>query len=80
MSEPVPSMKSAYWPGLSICTALGRNVCPPSVERWKSRCGSTESLQFSETNPTSSVPFFSTTGSLNWLAEAPVPLPPGLSG
>jgi len=37
-------------------------------------------LQFSETNPTSSVPFDSTTGSLNWFAEEPVPSPPGLSG
>src|SRR5689334_5516711 len=30
---------SRYWPGLSIWTAFGRNVAPPSVERWKSRCG-----------------------------------------
>jgi hypothetical protein len=59
------SSKSAYCPALSICTALGRNVCPPFVDFWKSRCGSKESLQFSETNPTSRVPLLSTTGSLN---------------
>ena len=67
-------------PGLVDLHRVERNVCPPSVERWKSRCGSRESLQFSETNPMSSVPSFSTTGWLNWLAEAPVPSPPGSSG
>ncbi len=50
------------------------------VDFWNSRCGSNESLQSSETKPTSRAPFFSTTGTLNWFADRPVPSPPGLSG
>src|SRR5690349_1918507 len=71
VSSLAGSMKSLYWPGLSTCTACGRKLCPPSVDRWNSTCASTEVLHASCTNATSSAPSGSTCGVKYWLADRP---------
>src|SRR6266542_1542934 len=71
---------SIHWPALSTCTWFGRKDAPPSVDCWKNRWRSMAVLNSSSTNATSRVPLVSTTGSECWLAEGPVPSPPGLSG
>jgi hypothetical protein len=69
---------SAHCPGLFTLT-LDEKLEPPFVELLNRRPWSSDVLHSSRMYATSSFPFFSTTGTENWLAENPKPPAPGAS-